>query len=330
MILDPAYLLLKIRRELKARFNAVQLEGKLTWASVRYYLPRGLATALIFITFVSFGSDQVIPVGGVSAEPPASRPILPRGASLPPNITAKAAYLIDLKSGFVLYDKNSLLELPPASTTKIATALVALADYGLDDVVEVPSGCSFKARVGESLMGLFPGENISVRNLLQGLLIASGSDAACALAQHHWGGEAAFVAKMNNLAVTFGLERTRFTNPSGLDDPAHSSTAQELALLTKSALENEYFRQVVGTQEANISSADGRRWHKLETTNTLLREMPGIFGVKTGYTTEAGETFVFYFARGERELLGTLLGSGDRFSDAKNLLNWALSSFVFP
>lgn len=329
MILDPVYLLLRIKRILKACVSTAQLRRELTWKSAGYSLLRDLAVVTVFITFISFGSNRVGLADGATGEQLAPRPILLHGASPSPSITARSVYLIDLESGFVLYDKSSLLALPPASTTKIVTALISLADYGLDDVVVVPSDCSYGALVGESLMGLFPGESVSVRNLLQGLLIASGSDAACALARYHWGGEAAFVAEMNALAVTLGLGRTHFVNPSGLDDPAHYSTAQELTLLAERALRNECFRQVVGTKVADVSSVDGKRWHKLEATNTLLNDVPGILGVKTGYTAEAGETFVFYFRKGEREFLGTVLGSNDRFADAKALLDWVLSSFLF-
>ena len=361
---DPLYFLSEAKKRVRAKrglYLLLKLKGVakvcIEYASQRlpsYSVPevnsgkiqRGAAVAVTFVLLLSFSTGrQIVPANSEEEEPPASRPIFLVGASLPPKITAKSAYLLDLRSGFVLYDKNSALKLPPASLTKIATALVALNNYELEEVVEVHPNCTFKA--GESLMGLFPGEKITVRNLLRGLLIASASDAACALARHHREGSMKFVEEMNDLVATLGLERTHFVNPIGLDNTLQYSTAKELTVLAGEALHNQFFQEVVKTGELNIASADRKRWHRLETTNDLLGEVPGILGVKTGYTAKAKEVFVFYFRaeresketaedgqrqikKGERELLGTVMGSDDRFGEAKSLLNWVLSSFLFP
>lgn len=361
MICDPIYLLLKFKRIVKARIQIAVSKRKaeveqgrgyrkeLTLGGTRRYPPlgkilrglprdpaklyhgilRGSAVVLVSVLFLSFGTGQSVPAdSSEQAGPPVLRPTLLADSLPPPKITAKSAYLLDLKSGFVLYDKNSQLRVPPASTTKIATALVAFDDYRLEEVVAVHPDCAFRS--GESLMGLFPNERISVRNLLRGVLIASASDAACALARHHREGMLEFIGEMNALADSLDLERTYFVNPSGMDSTHQYSTARELALLAEEALGKRFLRETVKIREMNISSIDGKRWHKLKNTNELLGKMKGVLGVKTGYTAKAKEVFVFYLKRGEQELLGTVMGSNDRFGDAGLLLNWALSSFLFP
>ncbi len=324
MILDPFYFLSKCRRVVKARFEVARYKGELTLANI---LRVGGGAAFIFLS-LSFGVTGFSLAGGKGGDVLVSPPYLIVGAPPPPEVTAASAYVLDPASGFVLYDKNSACELPPASATKITTALVATSYYSLDDVIRVSPDCTF--REGESLMGLFPGEQLSVRNLLQGMLIASGSDAACALANSYPGGELRFVEEMNAVAVSLGLERTHFMNPTGADEEFHYSTAQELVALAREALGDPFLQETVGMAAANVASADGKRWHQLETTNKLLETFPGILGVKTGYTPKAKEVFVFYFKRDRVELLGAVMGSDDRFGDARLLIEWALSSFIFP
>lgn len=290
---------------------------------------QGLAMASVTLFLLSFGvGNWVAPANNKGEELLALRPALLANSSPPPRIAARSAYLLDLKNNFVLYDKNSSLKLPPASTVKIATALTALADYKLDEVVEVHPNCILKT--GESVMGLQAWEKITVRNLLYGLLVASAGDAACALARHHQEGIMEFVAEMNHLARALKLEQTYFVDFTGLDSTLQYSTAKELTLLAEEVLKRQFFQEAVQMRELNISSVDGVRWHHLKTTNELLGEMPGISGVKTGYTAKAKGVFIFYFEREGVELLGTVMGSDDRFADARSLLTWVLSSFLFP
>ncbi|PIS12476.1 hypothetical protein COT70_00645 [candidate division WWE3 bacterium CG09_land_8_20_14_0_10_47_33] len=333
MNFDPSYLLPKTKRLVETSIQIIVLKAKvliqqsfgfgkeLTWRDVlRFLVVVAMAGFLL-----SFGSSQLTPA---DQKVSLLHPILLADASLPPKITARSAYLLDLQSGFVLYDKNSLRKLPPASTVKVATALVALDNYKLDEVVVVPSTCVL--RTGESIMGLQPREKITVRDLLRGLLIASASDAACTLAYHHPEGVLTFVAAMNHLAAALKLEQTYFVNPTGLDSSLQYSSAQDLTVLTKKALKDPFLCEVVKTKEITVSSNDGKFQHYLKTTNELLGKIPGILGVKTGYTGKAKEVFVFYFKGGEREFLGAVMGSSDRFSDTKDLLAWILSSFRFP
>jgi D-alanyl-D-alanine carboxypeptidase (penicillin-binding protein 5/6) len=324
MIFDPVYLIFKLKRLIKARYEVARYRGEITRANV---LRVGASAGFIFLS-LSFGAVGLSPAGGEGRVSLALPPHLIAGAALPPKITAESAYVIDPASGFVLYDKNSARELPPASATKIVTALVAVSRYGLEDVVRVPSDCTF--REGESLMGLFPNEQITVGNLLRGMLIVSGSDAACALASHFSAGESGFVEEMNVAVGSLGIERTHFVNPTGMDAESHYATAQELTLLASKVRDDPFLLEAVGTTEANVASADGRRWHKLETTNELLGVVPGFLGIKTGYTPKAKEVFVFYFKQGQVELLGAVMGSDDRFGDARALASWILGSFIFP
>jgi len=323
MPLDLFYFISKLKRLAKARYEVAKHRGELTLANA---LRVGGCVIFVILAF-SFGAVKSDSSDGKRIAAALS-PSLIAGAALPPKITAESAYIIDPASRFVLYDKNSTLRLPPASATKIAAALVAMSHYDLDENVQVYPGCAF--REGESLMGLFPDERISVRNLLRGMLIVSGSDAACALATFYPGGESSFVEEMNATASSLGIGRTHFTNPIGTDDDAHYSTAQELTALAWKALNDPFFKEAVGTADTNIASSDGKRWHHLKTTNKLLGTVPGFLGVKTGYTPKAKEVFVFYFKQGEVELVGAVMGSDDRFGDTQALLNWILSSFIFP
>jgi len=328
VIFDPVYLLLKVKRLAKAYTQVVKDRKRLILGNTL----RGLAVITLFIFFLSVGTRQPVPENGDEnvdrKELAMVGPTLLVGSPSPPKITARSAYLIDLKSGFILYDKNSSRKLPPASTTKIATALVALDDYKLGEVVEVHPSCIL--RTGESIVGLYSLEKITVRNLLRAMLIASASDAACALARYHRKGVVGFVKEMNKLAANLTLEWTHFVNPSGLDESLHYSTARDLTTLAKEAIKKRFIREVVKTKKIDVASVDEKHWYSLEATNELLGKMRGILGVKTGQTPKARGVFIFYFKRGERELLGTVMGSKKRFGETKALLKWVLSSFIFP
>ncbi len=324
MNFDPIYLLSRIKKVAEVRIQTTTLKGKLTGKNIL----RGGFVFLGLTFLLSFGPPQTTPAKSDGQEALALKPVFIVHSSSPPKLTALSAYLIELKSGSVLFDKEAFFRLPPASATKIITALVAFGSYPLDEVVEVHPACVWKE--GESIMGLYSRERITVKNLLRGVLIASASDAACALANHHPGGLEEFVGGMNALVSGLGLEQTHFVNPSGIDGEAHYSTAKDLTLLAKEALSNTFIQKTVGIREINVASVNKKNWHLLETTNKLLGVRTGIFGVKTGYTTKAKGVFVFYFKKGEIEILGTIMGSKNRFGEAKRLLTWALSSFIFP
>jgi D-alanyl-D-alanine carboxypeptidase (penicillin-binding protein 5/6) len=239
-----------------------------------------------------------------------------------PILSAQAVLAIDLKSSVTLYEKNPNLKLLPASTTKIVTALVAM-DYYAKDRVIVVEGIS---KVGQT-MGLINGENITVNDLLYGLLISSANDAAEALAQGSPGGREMFIAAMNDKARELNLINTSFTNPSGLDSEGHVSTAADLIRVAEFAMQNPYFSQIVKIRKATVGSTDGKVVHNLENINTLLGKVEGVQGVKTGWTENARENLVTYIERDEHRVMIALMGSQDRFGETEELINWIFENY---
>lgn len=236
---------------------------------------------------------------------------------------AQAAYFIDLASGQVLLEKNADVRLPMASTTKLMTALIIIEDYKPNEMVTVPK---LSTHEGDAVVGLIPGDRLTVYNLLQGLLIESGSDAAITLAKYNSGTEADFVAKMNEKATILGLSNTQFTNPVGWDENGHYSTAHDLTILTKAALTNPTIREIVAKKTAKIVTGSGRNYI-LTSTNLLL---DGHFlGAKTGTTYAAGECLASYYRDDEKEIVGAILNSPDRFLETADIVDWINNNFDF-
>ena len=252
--------------------------------------------------------------------PPAAIPVNTTGVKAP-WLSARSAVVIDVNSKTILYAKNPDLKLLPASTAKIMTALVALDTYPLDKVITIDS----VHQTGQ-VMKLQSGERITVENLLYGLLVESANDAATVLAQNFPGGEDAFIEAMNQKVKDLGLVSTQFTNASGLDAYTQVTTAHDLALIAVAAMDNPAFKKIVGTLGITVADVDNTISHDLETINELLGEVPGLAGVKTGWTELAGECFVAYVKRGTHELISVVLGSQDRFGETTALINWAYSN----
>lgn len=240
---------------------------------------------------------------------------------LPPPLTAEGVLVVDLPSGIILYKKNPNLRLPPASTTKIITALVALEYFNPDQVVTVK-----KVETRGRIMGLFLEEKITVESLLYGVLVHSGNDAAKALAESYPGGERAFVKKMNEKAKELGLKNTHFDNPIGFESPAHYSSALDLFRLTQAALKNKIFAKIVGTPSITVHDQEFKYFHFLENVNELLGKLPGVAGVKTGFTQNAGECLINLDKKEGREILTVVLKSEDRFGETEALLDWVFSN----
>jgi serine-type D-Ala-D-Ala carboxypeptidase (penicillin-binding protein 5/6) len=238
-------------------------------------------------------------------------------------IQAEAVIAIDPDSGSILYQKNPDKRLLPASTTKIMTALVALTDYQLDEVITITDA---DQSIGQRAQ-IQSGEQLTVQHLLYALMLPSGNDAAVALAQHYPGGYFAFVARMNQLAQTLNLQNTHFTNVSGIESPDHYSTARDLALLTKEALKNHVFAQIVATSETTIQSLDGTKKHQLYNRNELLGNVDGVQGVKTGWTLNAGECLVTFVVRNNRPVITVVLNSPDRFGESAMLIEWLYANY---
>lgn len=244
--------------------------------------------------------------------------------SQPAEITARSAVVMDVDSKVILFSKEPDLKLLPASLTKIVTALVALENYQLSDVLTVKH-----LYVEGAQMGLFENEVISVENLLYGLLLPSGNDAAFTLAENFPGGFEQFITAMNKKTTQLGLKNTHFTNPTGEEDANHFSTAWDLAHLASYAMNNPVFAKIVSTPQITVSNSDQTRWHDLKNINILLKENLGVKGIKTGWTEEAGGCLIAYVERGKRKIIVVVLKSENedtRFEDAKALIEWAFTT----
>jgi len=244
-----------------------------------------------------------------------------------PKVAARAWVLVDARSGKYLAGNNASDRLAIASTTKIMVALVALKEANLDEEVTVSEKAASFAIPIYSNVGLFPGDKITVRDLLKGTLISSGDDAVYALAQHLGGGSVEkFVDEMNQEAKTLGLKNTHFENPSGLDVKGHYSSAQDLATMTRLAFKYPQFREMVGTQYAIISTQD--REIQLANTNLLLSSYPPATGVKTGTTPKAGHSLVASASSGNESYVAVFLDSQeDRFTAAARILEYGFSTY---
>jgi D-alanyl-D-alanine carboxypeptidase (penicillin-binding protein 5/6) len=254
----------------------------------------------------------------------------PRDAEAVPRIDARSAVLMDLGSEQVLFHRDRNRVRPIASLTKLMTALIVLdREAGrLDRRIRVhPDAVFGRNDYGAgSTLGLRRGERISIRDLLEGLLLGSANDAAEALAIEEAGSVAAFVERMNARAKALGMRRTRFASPHGLDDRGRSSAADLLVLL-RAALRDPTFREIVGERFALLRSDRVKR-RRIQNRNVLLWLYPGATGVKTGYTAGAGYCLIATARRGGRELAVVVLGGRDEvFSDAATLLNHGFAAY---
>jgi len=239
------------------------------------------------------------------------------------SVTADSAILIDAHTGQVLYEKNAYQLRPPASTTKIATALVTLEMGELDDMVTVSKKA---AAVGESSMHLVAGEKLTLEQLLTGALIRSGNDACVAIAEHLAGSEELFARLVTGRVNWLGARETSFVNSNGLPAKGHLSSAYDLALITRYALLNPSFCKIVGTRSVTVQNTDN--WiRSLTNTNKLLWKYPGATGVKTGTTNEAGQCLVASATRNGRSLIAVILHSDDRYRDSIKLLEFGFNCF---
>jgi len=243
-------------------------------------------------------------------------------------LNASAAVLMDADTGTILFAKNVRERRPPASTTKIMTALLILEEGQLDDRVVISERAAGSGGTG---LGLKRGQRVTLRDLLWAILLRSANDAASAAAEHVGGTEERFVARMNAKAISLGMEETHFTNPHGLDDADHYASAFDLALLTRQALRNPTLARMVRTPDAWLSIETGPngkviKRRLIRTHNRLLGQFFGADGVKTGYTGRAGRCLVASASRGEHQLIAVLLDDSDRWTDAAALLEYGFAA----
>lgn len=240
-----------------------------------------------------------------------------------PNILAKAILIKDLTTGTFLYQKDINTPLPPASTTKVMTALVSSEYFKPNSSLTIKNA----ANIPGASAGLIQGETLSFRSLLYGMLLPSGNDAAFAIAENYPGSVIGFVSAMNKKAAQLGLSSTHFDNPAGFDSLSHYSSAKDLASVTEEALKSPQLSRIFATKETDIVSLDKKYAHKLYNLNKLLSQIPGVLGIKTGKTALAKENLITLVERDGHKILYVLLGSDDRFLETTLLIDWVNSNF---
>lgn len=244
-------------------------------------------------------------------------------ASEPLSVQARGAVLIDAASGRVLFGQNENARFAMASTTKIMTALLALENCELSETVTASQNA---AGVGGTSIYLRQGETLTMQQMLYGLLLRSGNDAAVAIAEHVAGDVDAFCAMMNARAAQLDAD-AHFQNPHGLDQNGHEASALALARIFREAMRREDFRRITGTAEATIPW-DGNDFQRvLSNKNRLLSTYPGATGGKTGYTSRAGRCLVFSAERDGLHLIGVVLSCPDWFGEAERMLDYGFANY---
>ena len=249
--------------------------------------------------------------------PPSANPAVPIAS-----ISARAFVVFDVASGQIVSAKNQNLRLMPASTTKMMTALIALEQFNPDEVVTLGRATD---AIGHTI-DFTSGEQLTVIDMIKAMMINSGNDAAIALADHHVSGYEAFVMLMNQKAALLGLKNTHFSNVSGVEADDHYSTAADLAIIASVFMKSSVLKEIVGTKTTTVKTIDGKISHPLENLNKLLWDVPGVIGIKTGWTEIAGDCLVSYVKR-EHDIITVVLRSSDRFKDSSNLIKWSYATF---
>ena len=242
-----------------------------------------------------------------------------------PKLNSREAIIIDKKSKRIIYGKNENKRVAMASTTKIMTAIIVLENANLNDEVIVSAKA---AGIGGSRLGLKKNDKITVMNLLYGLMLCSGNDAAIALAEHVAGSVESFADKMNEKAKDLKLQNTHFVTPHGLDNPEHYTTAYELAIIADYAMDNEEFTKIVGTKNATVMINGYSK--NIKNTNELLGYLNGVKGIKTGFTNNAGRCLVTCTNRSGFEIITVVLGADTkkfRTEDSIKLIEYTYKNF---
>lgn len=242
-----------------------------------------------------------------------------------PEINSRSSVVIDRNTNTILYGKNENTRRKMASTTKIMTAIIIIENCNLDETIEISKKA---AGTGGSRLGLKTGDKITIRDLLYGLMLRSGNDAAVALAEHTSGNVENFTELMNQKSVNLGLTNTHFETPHGLDSDEHYTTAYELAILSNYALNNKIFVQIVGTKSYTVTINGYPK--QLSNTNELLGNFNGIYGIKTGFTNGANRCLVTACKRGNMDIICVVLGADTkkfRTQDSIKLINYIFDNF---
>lgn len=240
----------------------------------------------------------------------------------PPSVSARSAILIEASTGLVLFEKDADTRRPMASTTKIMTTLVALENGRLNDKVIIPSAA---VGIEGSSIYLYADEELTLGELLYAVMLESANDAATAVAIKIAGSVAAFADMMNKKAALLGMTNSSFTNPHGLDNENHYTTARDLATLTRYAMQNSTFREIVATRRKTIPLHDGGGVRLLLNHNKLLRLYPYAIGVKTGFTKKSGRCLVSAAERDGVELIAVTLNASDDWNDHTAMFEYGFS-----
>lgn len=243
----------------------------------------------------------------------------------PPSVSAETWLVYDETFDQMLASHDIDVRRPMASTTKMMTAMVALAEVDVNDQVVVSQNA---AAAGESEIGLYAGESVSVDDLLHALLLQSANDAAIAIAEHVGGSVDSFVEMMNDRARGLGLDNTHFANPHGLDADGHYSSAADLLNMARAGLNDPTFARIVVTTSYDLPPSPDGVARTARLTNELVRTYEGAFGIKTGFTDGAGLTLVAAAERDGRRIFTVVMGSDDHFADSARLLNFGFEAFT--
>lgn len=275
----------------------------------------------------------LITATGPAARAAGSPPV--QAAAGPAGVAAPWAELANAVTGADLWSRSSVTERPMGSVTKVMTAYVVIEAGHLNRVITVPEGIIGYDSGGASTAGLVPGEKLTALQLLYAMMLPSGCDAAYTLAAAYGPGPAAFIARMNATARRLGLSKTHFSDFSGLPDPGPYttySTARDLVSMGRDAMRLSLFRQIVATRDYRVAAGHGHRAHDWKNLNLLLTRYPGAVGIKTGFTSAAGDCLLFEARRGGKTLIGVVLHSSSSisdlnaaFNDAIKMLNWGFS-----
>ena len=298
------------------------MQAYMTWCeAVRALLVRSTYLSVVLVFFLLsmplISADAAAYRGKHKVRPVSLAPhVLPWRV-----VPAHSILLKEMKSGRVLYQYASEKRLSPASLTKIMSALVILENGNLTDQATISKNA---ARAPKTHLRLKAGEVFRLEDLLKAMLIVSANDACLAAVEHVGGDEAQFVMLMNAKAAALGLTDTHFSNGCGFDGPDHYSTAEDLAKLSEAALQNAVFRELVREEREIITPITGHRAYVLHTTNRLLGHLPGVEGVKTGFTSKAGRCLIAKVSQNGSDLLLVILNSNRRWNTAKSLISYGL------